>query len=207
MVGRLICSASSRAEVVLVEPSCVHEGSYWQASLDGHPRDVLVVVGQVLGGNVFPDVVCCGRGEATDWFTDILHTDLALDDLQSPLGRGGSHQTKLLYDLLHFLLKPCGFPVVGDGALPLCLSEAPPHWHRKNRAIRNLPWLLSSVLRVFLTQWHTKVPPHDGADVRHFFASLVVDLEHHISLHSIHIEVPDEVEYHSCDGLGSSRLQ
>ncbi|KAJ1198842.1 hypothetical protein NDU88_002681 [Pleurodeles waltl] len=48
--------------------------------------------------------------------------------------------------------------------------------------------------------------PQDGGDVRHSFASLVMGLEHHLPLHSIHLGVPDEIEDHSCDGLGRSRL-
>ncbi|KAJ1198843.1 hypothetical protein NDU88_002682 [Pleurodeles waltl] len=86
MVGRLICGAFSWAGLVSDESSCMHEGSHWQASLDFHPRDVFVVVGQVLGGDVPPDVVRCGRGEGADRFADVPRTDLALDDLWSSLG-------------------------------------------------------------------------------------------------------------------------
>ncbi|KAJ1118296.1 hypothetical protein NDU88_006491 [Pleurodeles waltl] len=150
MVGCLICGASSWAGLVLVEPSCVHEGSHWQASLVGHPFDVFVVVGQVLGGFVPPDVVRCGRGEGTDWLADVPRTDLSLADFWSPLRQGGIHHTVRLNELLHFFIKPWSFPVVGEGALhtahPRCLHIG----NRKNRAIRKPTWLSSSDLRVFL---------------------------------------------------------
>ncbi|KAJ1149806.1 hypothetical protein NDU88_002611 [Pleurodeles waltl] len=126
MVGRLICGASSWTGLVSVEPSCMHEGSHWQASLDGHPRNFLVLVGQAFGGYVSPDMVRCGRGEGTDWFADIPRTDLSLDDLWSPLCRGACRRTVLLNELLHFFVKPWGFPVVEDCAVPFYPSKSPP---------------------------------------------------------------------------------
>ncbi|KAJ1106394.1 hypothetical protein NDU88_003795 [Pleurodeles waltl] len=206
MVGRLLCGASSRAGFVSVEPSFMHESSHWQASLDGHPHNVLMVVAQELRGNIFPVVVHCGRGEGSDQFAEVPCRDLASNDLRSPLVRGEGQQSKLLDELLHFLVKPLGFPGVGDGALPLCPSEVPPHWQQEETCNQR-----ADMAFIFCPQGvpHTvahKGSPQDGGDVWHFFASLVVGLEHHLSIHSIHLGVPDEVEDHSHDGLGLSML-
>ncbi|KAJ1166984.1 hypothetical protein NDU88_007377 [Pleurodeles waltl] len=206
MVGHLICGASSWAGLLSVEPPGVHEGSHWQAFLDGHPRNVLVLVGQAFGGHVSPDVVRCGRGEGTDWFADVPCKDLSLDDHWRPLHPGVCHQTVLLNKLLHFFVKPWGFPVVGDCALPFCPSKSPPCRQQEKKCHQE-----AGMAFIFSPQG---VPhavayegsPQDGGDVRHSFAFLVVGFDHHLPLHSIHLGVPDEVEDHSCDGLGRSRL-
>ncbi|KAJ1149793.1 hypothetical protein NDU88_002598 [Pleurodeles waltl] len=170
----------------------MHEGSYWQTSLDGHPCDVLVVVGQALRGDVFPHVVNCGRGDGANRFADVLHTDLALDDLQSPLVRGGSYQTKLLDEHLHFLVKPQGFPVVGDGTLPLCPSETPLYWQRKEACHQKADMVLVFCPQSVPHAVAHKGSPQDGVNFWHSFAPLVVGFEHHLPLHFIHLGIADE---------------